>query len=151
MQEEVIDEKVDEADKSVVEKADNMTGDTDDKLLEMIESQPKNNNLQKSIESNETNILELIGDEESFILKEENDKDKNPETEPYYNGRFTGFNLLVVILYLGAYMYDEKLRDANVTVDIFNKKTRSRTKKERFRLQDCPQLWRNYRRTYNKH
>jgi hypothetical protein len=61
--------------------------------------------------------MEAIGDADILFMKNSaGSLISNPETEPYHDGSFEGFNIFIVCLYIGA---NEKTN--RITNDIFNK------------------------------
>ncbi|KAG4092785.1 hypothetical protein H8356DRAFT_1049181 [Neocallimastix lanati (nom. inval.)] len=100
---------------------DNTSVDIENNLIKMINQPPDNKILQKSIENKEMNYIEMVGDIGTMTLPENIlVLNENPEKEPYYDGLFEGFNILVVVLYLGGYEYQGKIKDENITKEEFN-------------------------------
>ncbi|OUM69791.1 hypothetical protein PIROE2DRAFT_57210 [Piromyces sp. E2] len=99
---------------------DSTTDEIQSNLSKMITEPPDNKELQRSIENKKTNYIEMMGNNDTMILDGNMSLlNKNPEIEPYSEGLFKGFNILVVILYLGGYEYQGKIRDQNITVQQF--------------------------------
>jgi len=100
---------------------ENTSDEIQNNLIKMINQPPENKELQESIENKHLDYIELLGNPETMTINEENLKleNKNPIIEPYYDGLFSGFNILVVILYLGGEVYQGKIRDRNVTINQF--------------------------------
>ncbi len=103
-----------------------------EKLEEMIKKDPIDQNLKKSIEEKQMNIIEIIGNYQTMTLEGTKSLIENPEEEPYYNNSFKGYKILIVILYLGNYKYFGKIRDENITLEIFEKNTNAALKKKGF-------------------
>ncbi|KAG4105393.1 hypothetical protein H8356DRAFT_1027608 [Neocallimastix lanati (nom. inval.)] len=99
---------------------DSTTDEIQNNLLKMINEPPDNKELSKSIENKKMNYIEMMGNNNTMNLEGNMSLlNKNPEIEPYYDGLFNGFNILVVILYLGGYEYQGKIRDQNITIKQF--------------------------------
>eukprot|EP00833_Pecoramyces_ruminatium_P013647 jgi/Orpsp1_1/1187679/evm.model.d7180000059405.1 len=97
----------------------NTSNEIQNNLKEMIIKEPKNIELQRSIEHKKMNYIEMIGNNDTMTLGNNKSVSDNPEDEPYYDGLFNGFNILIVILYLGGYEYQGKIRDKDITVQQF--------------------------------
>ena len=78
------------------------------------------------------NIIEMIGNYYTMTLEGVESTIENPEDEPYYSNNFKGYKILIVILYLGNYKYNGKLRDNNINMEIFEKNTNAALKKKGF-------------------
>ncbi|ORX61262.1 hypothetical protein BCR36DRAFT_408210 [Piromyces finnis] len=112
----------------------NTSEETQIKLTEMIKQPPNNKELQRSIENKKMNYIEMMGNNNIMTLDDNIFiHDENPEIEPYYDGLFKGFNILVVILYLGGYEYQGKKRDQNITIEQFESGTGKALKRKGFR------------------
>jgi len=99
---------------------DSTTNEIQNRLNEMIKEPPDNKELQKSIENKKMNYIEMMGNNNTMTLENNMSLlDKNPEIEPYYDGLFNGFKILIVILYLGGYEYNGKIRDQDITIQQF--------------------------------
>eukprot|EP00833_Pecoramyces_ruminatium_P015996 jgi/Orpsp1_1/1190028/evm.model.d7180000076217.2 len=98
----------------------NTSTEIQNNLKDMITKEPDNKELQKSIEHKKMNYIEMMGNNNTMTLGDNIQiLDENPEIEPYYDGLFKGFNILVIILYLGGYEYQGKIKDENITVKEF--------------------------------
>ncbi|ORX59905.1 hypothetical protein BCR36DRAFT_408277 [Piromyces finnis] len=105
------------------------------KLSEMINQPPDNTELQESIENTLMDYIEWIGNNNTMKLENINNMkiySRNPEIEPYFDGMFKGFKILVVILYLGGYEYNGKIRDQNITIQQFYSGTGMALKRKGF-------------------
>ena len=96
-------------------------------LINIINEKANDEKLIQNINSIKASFLNLIVPEK-YLQIETTDEFKtiereitNPEEPPYEDDYFKGFNILVVILYLGNYEENGKIRDENITLDVFKK------------------------------
>jgi len=101
---------------------DQVSEEIQEKLREMIKQPPQNKELQHSIENKKMNYIEMMGNNDTMTISDGIAiLNKNPEIEPYHDGLYKGFKILVVILYLGGYKYQGKIKDKDITVNQFEK------------------------------
>ena len=110
-------------------------------LINIIKEKAIDEKLIQNINSRKASFLNLIVPEK-YLQIETTDEFKtiekeiqNPEEEPYDDGFFEGFNILIVILYLGNYEENGKIRDENITLDVFKKNAGESLKRKGFKYE----------------